>query len=96
MNRTFRKWTEEEDRILLQQVKASPQNLSRCFIAVSQAIGRSPEAVSAHWYTSLSKRADVCFFTASARHLSKNRKNGKGVPVSRSLWQRLLYIIRNL
>lgn len=96
-NRTFRKWTEEEDELLLRQVKAFPQNLSKCFLMVAQNVDRSKGAVAAHWYQTVSKRPDVvCFFTASSHHVSKNRKNGEGVTTNNSIWQRLLRVIRNL
>lgn len=97
MEKTCRKWTEEEERRLLQQVRTFPQNLSKCFLIVSEVIGRSPKAVEQHWYTVVSKRPDVtCFFTASPKHIARNRKNGKGVESNRSIWQRLLSIIRNI
>ena len=97
MNRTFKKWTAEEDARLIEQVKAFPQNLSQCFLIVSEITGRTPAAVAFHWYSVLSKRPDVtCFFTASPRHISKNRKNALGIESNRSIWQRLLSIIRNL
>ena len=94
---TNKRWTASEDELLLQSVKQSPQNLSRCFLSVSQNIDRSPSAVANHWYTVVSKRPDTtCFFTASSKHLSKNRKNGAGVEINRSIWQRFMQIIRNL
>lgn len=97
MNRTSRKWTEEEDSILLQQVKRQPQNLRRSFLAVSERTGRSQQAVSNRWYTVVSKKPDsVCFFTASPKHVSRNRKNGVGVESNRNIWQRLMSVIRNL
>lgn len=97
MSRQCRKWTEEEDALLLRQVRAFPQNLSRCFLMVAQNTGRTTNAVSNHWYGVVSKRPDVvCFFTASSKHLSKNRKNGAGVEITRSIWQRFLNILRNL
>lgn len=97
MDKNRSKWTEEEERRLLQQVRTFPQNLSKCFIIISEVIGRSPKAVEQHWYTVLSKRSDVtCFFTASPKHIARNRKNGKGVESNRSIWQRLLTIIRNI
>lgn len=96
MNRN-RKWTEEEDNILLQQVKQSPQNLSRCFLSVAEVTGRSKMAVANHWYQVVSKKPNsICFFTASPRHISRNRKNGLGVESNRSIWQRLMSIIRNI
>ena len=97
MNRTNRKWTEEEDAILLQQVKRCPQNLSRCFLTVSERIGRSKTAVANRWYCTVSKKPDtVCFFTASPKHVSRNRKNGAGVESNRNIWQRFMSIIHNL
>ena len=48
MNRANRKWTVEEEDKLLQQVRAFPQNLTRCFLIVSESIGRSPQAVANH------------------------------------------------
>lgn len=97
MSRQSRKWTEEEDALLLRQVRAFPQNLSKCFLMVAQNTDRSPKAVAGHWYKVVSKRPDVvCFFTASATHISKNRKNGVGVECTRSIWQRFLNILRNI
>lgn len=92
--RTNRKWTNEEDDRLLRQVRSFPQNLHKCFLIVSEEINRSEKAVAAHWYTSLSKRPEaLCFFTASEKHISKNRKNGMGEESSQSIWRRLLNVI---
>lgn len=97
-----RKWTAEEDQILLRYVRNYPHNLSKCFIMVSEhltdsGIPRTPTGVQAHWYTVLSKKQDaLCFFTASAKHVAKNRKNGAGVESTPSIWRRLLRIIRGL
>lgn len=97
MNRANRKWTAEEEDRLLRQVRAFPQNLTKCFLIVSESIGRSPQAVANHWYTVVSKKPDsTCFFTTSPKHASRNRKNGEGVESTRSIWQRLMQVIRNL
>lgn len=97
MSNANRKWTEEEDAMLLRQVSTFPQNLTRCFAIVSEMTGRSKAAVSNHWYTVVSKKPDsTCFFTASSKHVSRNRKNGKGVESTTNIWQRLLQVIRNL
>lgn len=97
MERTHRKWTEEEDNLLLRQVRAFPQNLSKCFLMVAQNTDRTPGAVANHWYSVVSKRPNVvCFFTASSKHIAKNRKNGKGVKSTPNIWRKLLAIIRNL
>lgn len=97
MSRNYRKWTREEDQRILRQVKAFPQNLSKCFMLVAEEIDRTPSAVANHWYTKVSKDPEaLCFFTASPVHISKNRKNGAGVESNGSIWRRLLRIIRGL
>lgn len=52
--RTNRRWTDEEDQRLIRQIMAYPQNLEKCFLMVSEELGRSKQAVSAHWYAVLS------------------------------------------
>lgn len=97
MRRENKKWTTEEEALLLRQVRAFPQNLSKCFVIVSESTGRSKSAVANHWYTVVSKKPNAtCFFTASPKHVSKNRKNGEGVESNRSIYQRLMSIIRNM
>ena len=44
-NRRNRKWTNAEDERLLRQIRAFPQNLSRCFIIVAEETGRTERAV---------------------------------------------------
>lgn len=96
-NQKPKRWTEEEDRILLQQIDAFPHNLSKCFMVVAEITGRSKGAVQAHWYTVLSKKPEVWkFVTLSAHHCSKNRKNGMGEESSPSIWNRVLRIVRTL
>ena len=95
--RRNRRWTVQEEERLLEQVRLFPQNLHKCFIIVSEVTGRTPGAVANHWYSKVSKDPDsMCFFTASPRHVSRNRKNGEGVPSTRNIWQRLMAVIRNL
>ena len=93
----IRKWTPEEERRLIDQVRVFPQNLHKCFLLVAEDIDRTPGAVANHWYTKTSKNPNaLCFFTASERHVSKNRKNGLGEESTSSIWRRLLRIIKNI
>ena len=95
--RDCKKWTRAEDERLLRQVRSFPQNLTKCFLIVSEEIGRTHSAVAGHWYTSLSKKPEaLCFFTASPKHVSKNRKNGMGVESNNSIWRRLMAVIRSI
>ena len=95
--RDMRRWTNEEDQRILRQVRAFPQNLHKCFMIVSEEIGRTEGAVANHWYSSLSKKPEaLCFFTASPKHVSKNRKNGMGVESNGNIWRRLMAVIRSI
>ena len=90
-------WNPEEEALLTRTVRARPQNLHQCFLMVSEQIGRTPQGVQAHWYAVTSKKPEnMCFFTASPHHVSKNRKNGMGVESNNSIWRRLMAVIRNL
>lgn len=92
-----RRWTRQEDDRLLRQVRTFPQNLHRCFVIVAEETGRTEGAVANHWYTVVSKKPEaLCFFTASPRHVSKNRKNGMGTISNGNIWRRLLAVIRGL
>jgi len=89
-----RKWTQAEDTRLLRQVKAFPQNLTRCFLIVAEELDRTPKGVAGHWYQSLSKRPDsIAFLTVSEHNKLFNRKNGAGEPCTRSVFHRILSLL---
>lgn len=90
-----RKWTPEEDAILSRYVDSHVTNLKACFMAVAEQTGRTPTAVSAHWYSVLSKK-EMHFATISKSHIAKNRKNGEGVQSNLSIWQRFVALLNGL
>ena len=93
--RRIKRWTPEEDRRLLQQIRVFPQNLSKCFIIVGEVLDRTPTACAARWSTKLSKDpSNAIFLTVSEKHKVVNRKNGQGETSSRSVFQRILRILR--
>ena len=98
--RHCKKWTREEDERLIRQLRAYPHNLHKCFLLVSEELGRSEKAIAAHWYQKLSKsdrlQKEPVLFTASARAVSKNRKNGMGQESNPGIWRRLLTVLRSL
>lgn len=90
-----KRWTRSEDLRLIRQVQAFPQNLHKCFVIVAEELGRTESGVAGRWYTKVSQDpANTCFFTASPKHISENRKNGMERESSRSIWHRLMEIIR--
>lgn len=76
---TRRRWTEEEDNILVQAVQANPHNLSDCFRLVASRTDRTEAACSLRWYTVLNvsnnPRVGTLFMTISNDSLYINRKN---------------------
>jgi hypothetical protein len=92
-----KRWTKDEDNTILRHVKARPQNLKFCFLMVSEQIGRTPGAVANRWYSVVSKDPrNMCFFTASPSHVSRNRKNGEGEESNPGIWRRLITVLRSL
>lgn len=95
--RDCKKWEESENQLLIRTCRSFPQNLHKCFVIVSEQLGRTPQAVSNHWYTKVSKQPEaLCFFTASPKHVSRNRKNGMGVESNNNIWRRLMAVIRGI
>ena len=89
-----KRWTAQEDTIVVSAVKDSPTNLKAAFKVASKKTGRSEGACSTRWYTVLSKdKANACFVTVSGKHQSLNRKNGDGVKCSTSIFTRVLKIL---
>lgn len=92
-----RKWTEDEEQRLIRQVRAFPQNLNKCFLIVSEEIGRTPSAVAAHWYSVISKRPDVKIIcTATEKYIAVNRKNSGFIESTPSIWRRILAVLKSL
>ena len=45
-----RRWTNEEEQVLIDQVRINPGNLSRAFRNASNITGRSPHSCEQRWY----------------------------------------------
>lgn len=91
-----KRWSRAEDLRLIKQIQTFPQNLHKCFVIVAEELGRTESGVAGRWYTHVSQDpAYKCFFTASPKHISVNRKNGMGVESNGSIWRRLMAIIHD-
>lgn len=98
--RSIRRWTTEDEDILIDEIGKNPTNMKACFLAASTRIQRTPSAISSHWYGYMAKRSDVCAKLTIGRHAYvKNKarlKSGeepKGIV--RSIFDSLLRLIFN-
>lgn len=85
-----RRWTAEEDSILLAEVSKSPQNLRKAFEATGELVNRTPEACSFRWYSSVRHNTSIAFTLVGANGASKNSKlGGTTKKVNKTLWERI-------
>lgn len=78
---TLRRWTDDEEQVIISKVKANPNNLSKAFREASLEIDRNARSIKIHWYTKGRKKAALkdrcgnCFLTYGGKSLNINRKN---------------------
>lgn len=71
-----RKWTTEEEQVLVDQISKSANNIKEAFVKTSKLIDRTEAACMWHWYMVVSKRknSSVCFATIGYKTRNINRK----------------------
>lgn len=47
---TLRKWTEDEEKVVISKIEANPNNLQRAFREASLEIDRTPIAIGWRWH----------------------------------------------
>lgn len=75
-----KKWTKEEEDILVQAIKANPHNLQQCFREVSQKVNHSEGSICKHWYAILAnpehkKYVGTAFLVIGRKTYNQVRKN---------------------
>lgn len=98
-----RRWTEEEDRVLLSKIQENPGNLKQAFSETAEELGRNPQGVTSRWYKklapkNLNDRTNTAFMTYSAARINCNRKitrpeTQRPRSIRRSKWRRILDIL---
>lgn len=96
-----KRWTVEEEEILVQAVTTNPQNLRKCFIAVSASINRSVDAVQWHWYsvTRFTPAGRNAYFLIGERSVYNGKNNTETSEVEpvknkKIIWRKLLALLR--
>lgn len=100
---TLRKWTEDEEKVVISKIEANPNNLQRAFREASLEIGRTPAAIGYRWHQGgLRERSGKLFMTYGRKGtLNSNRKNVSGktsdntIRTGKSKWRRILDILFN-
>ena len=88
-----RRWTNEEEQVLIDQVRINPSNLSRAFRNTSNITGRSPHSCEQRWYGKV-RQSETVFMTIGTNTMSVNSKNsGNTQPVSVPIWRRILNLL---
>lgn len=100
MANTRTRWTNEEDEILVQAVKANPHNKAQAFREASNKLGRNPKCCSNRWYMQLSNPESShyvgCLFTlvgvsSKLDNRTVNRENVHITPTKtkKGLWAKV-------
>lgn len=74
----LKEWTDQEEQIVIREIKKSPDNLSKAFEKASFFLDRSQHAISCHWYSKMKPTMeDEIFCTSSDNETKVNGKNTK-------------------
>lgn len=100
---TFRRWTEDEEKVVISKIEENPNNLQRAFREASLEIDRTPATIGYRWYQGgLRERSDKLFMTYGRKGtLNSNRKNVSSktsdntIRTRKSKWRRILDILFN-
>ena len=101
--RNYHRWTVEEEKLIKEEVKKSPTNLTVAFKATAKKVGVTWQSVAKHYYKAIQKKnSDKLFLTISSRkeaHNYKVTRKGKGATkyqpekTKKSKWKRILAIL---
>ncbi len=97
-----KRWTKEEEEILVQAIAANPHNLSEALRTASNTINRSFSACQFHWYVVLSpkdkpSKMGISFVSIGPNTVYKNRKNsGTSMiqPEKSTIWSRIKRLLK--
>lgn len=70
----YKRYTKEEDKLILREVKNSPTNLQIAFRKLGTELDRKPRSIAERYYRHLQKKKNNIFFLISPKKKSKNYK----------------------
>ena len=98
---TIRRWTNDEEKVVISKVEANPYNLQKAFREASTEIDRTPAAIGWKWHQGgLREKSGKLFMTYGKNGtLNSNRKNvsiktsDNTIRTRKSKWRRILDIL---
>lgn len=93
-----KRWTNDEEQVLISQVRQHPNNLVRTFKETSELLERSEHSVRLHWYNN-TRHNNIVFMTVGPKTKNINTKNtihGKYDNTERvqlPIWRRILKLL---
>ena len=99
---TKRRWTDEENNILVQAITANPHNIKEaCKYGATKLEGGTPKACKLHWYQAIAPannptKLGVSFLAVGPKTIYRNRKNSGNStvkPEKNTLWARIKKLI---
>lgn len=93
---TRKRWTDEEEQVLISQVRQSPNNLSKAFKETGELLERSEHSVRLHWYKN-TRHNNIVFMTVGPKTRNVNTKNtikyDNTEKVEAPIWRRILKLL---
>ena len=94
---TKRRWTDEENNILVQAITANPHNIQEACKYAATKLDRTSKACELHWYQVIAPankptKLGVSFLAVGPKTIYKNRKNsGTSIaqPEKNTLWTKI-------
>lgn len=101
--RKFKRWTQEEDQVLVHFIKEEPLNKKAAFKKAAELLNRDVYSCKNRWYTALSNPESkyyvgACFTMLGIAAATVNRtrysKKIQPIKIKESIWTRILKLLR--
>ena len=94
-SRKHKRWTDEEDRVLIAQVSRSPENLTKAYEAAARLLGRTKLACQYRWVNHLRDSKSIAFTLIGGTYAMKNSKTrGEKKRIRKSVWTWIMELFK--
>ena len=94
-SRKHKRWTDQEDRVLIAQVSRSPENLRKAYERAARLLERTPLACQYRWTQHLRDSKAVAFTLVGSAYAMKNSKvRGEKRRMRKSIWTWIMELFK--